>query len=88
LSITGSDGRKISFTYTAVNGLQRVYTVSDRTRTWTYDYTAAGDLETVTPRQPLGKPLRRRVSFFPGGQKLHKIHHLGHAAGRQPVQHS
>jgi RHS repeat-associated protein len=48
LSITGSDGRKITFTYTAVNGLQRVGTVSDGTRTWTYDYTAAGDLETVT----------------------------------------
>jgi RHS repeat-associated protein len=48
LSITGSDGRKISFTYTTVNGLQRIYTVSDGTRTWTYAYTSAGDLATVT----------------------------------------
>lgn len=46
--IQSSDGRTIDVGYTVVAGKSRVLTVSDGTRTWTYSYTAQGDLDRVT----------------------------------------
>ena len=49
-AITSSDGRSITFTY---NGWgNRIQSISDGTRTWTYGYAADGSLQTVT--QPDG----------------------------------
>ncbi len=50
LSIESSDGRKLSFTYQS--SPTRIKTVSDGTRTWTYNYAADGDLASVV--QPDG----------------------------------
>lgn len=49
-SIESSDGRAISFAYSGATN--RVQSASDGTRTWTYAYNAAGQLQTVT--QPDG----------------------------------
>jgi RHS repeat-associated protein len=49
-SITSSDGRAISFTYNGVGN--RIASVNDGTRTWSYGYDASGNLQTVT--QPDG----------------------------------
>lgn len=49
-SITSSDGRSITFTYVGTSN--RIQTVNDGTRTWTYSYTAAGALQSV--QQPDG----------------------------------
>lgn len=46
LSISSSDGRTISFTY--VGTTNRVNTVNDGTRTWTYVYGSTGELTAVT----------------------------------------
>lgn len=45
-SITSSDGRSITFAYNG-NG-NRIQSVSDGTRTWTYGYSSSGTLQTVT----------------------------------------
>ncbi|HKX42994.1 MAG TPA: hypothetical protein VJO99_17690, partial [Burkholderiaceae bacterium] len=45
-SITSSDGRQITFTYNG-NG-NRIASISDGTRTWTYGYSSTGTLQTVT----------------------------------------
>jgi RHS repeat-associated protein len=45
-SITSSDGRVISFTYNG-NG-NRIQSVNDGTRTWSYGYSGNGTLQTVT----------------------------------------
>lgn len=45
-SITSSDGRSITYTYTGTSN--RIQTVSDGTRTWRYAYDSVGALKTVT----------------------------------------
>lgn len=45
-SITSSDGRSIAFSYNG-NG-NRIQSISDGTRSWSYGYSAAGTLQSVT----------------------------------------
>ena len=46
ISIESSDGRQITFTYTGSG--DRVQSISDGTRTWSYAYFTQGSLQTVT----------------------------------------